>query len=124
MQEDRWLGWAGLVILFLIIQAVRAVFRGMRAKPADGMARLDAAAKKILKERGAGAANPIPRAAASGAGAGRPRNRPQSQSKPKPQAKPRTKPLAALPRVAREPAVIRRGALFSAGEEPVIQRRR
>jgi hypothetical protein len=33
MQEDRWLGWAGLILVFIIFQVVRGVLRGAVANP-------------------------------------------------------------------------------------------
>lgn len=142
MHDDRWWGWAALIVIFLVIRAFQALFKTRaRAKPIDGLARMNAAAERILKERGAsgrqgGAANPIPRtnAAPPPKPAGKRGRPPKSQVKPqikpqakpqgKPQAKPQAKPSPAMPRVQREPAVIRRDGFLSAGREPVIQRRR
>lgn len=111
MQDNRWLGWVGLIIAFAIFQAVRAVLRGA-SKPNSGMARLNAAAERILKERGATTSNPIPRTQALSSKATR---SPNAASKPRAAG-------ALLPK-STTPAVIRRGGLLS-GKEPVIQRRR
>ena len=123
--NDNWWGWLGLIILFLIAQAWRALFR-MGKTPGGGLARLDAAAERILKERGVTASNPLPRT--------KPRHAMPVQAKA-PQAKsPVSKALrmqssgvkarATTPMsTIIAPAVIRRGGLLS-GKEPVIQRRR
>jgi len=108
MQEDKWLGWAGLIVAFAIFQIVRGVLRGAKNANA-GMARLNAAAERILKERSGSASNPIPRTM--------PQKRSAGGAKPKPQS-PALKSRST-------PAVIRRdGILSSGGQEPVIQRRR
>jgi hypothetical protein len=112
MQEDKMLGWAGLVIAFIIFQIVRGVLRGAKsdgANKGDGMARLNAAAERILKARGATVADPTPR-------------QPQTGKAQAGKAPTRAKAPAALPRSS-SPAVIRRDGLLG-GREPVIQRRR
>ena len=107
--HENWWGWLAVVIIFAIVQAWRALVRSTRAN--DGsMARLNAAADRILKERGASAANPLPR------------TKPQpAKRNPAVATKPRMP--APLPK-ASTPAVIRRTGILSGGEEPVIQRRR
>jgi hypothetical protein len=116
---DSWVG-VGLVILFVIFQVIRAAFRG--AKSANsGMARLNAAAERILKERSAGSAgsaghatsSPIPRTQSLSTKATR---SPNAASKPRASG-------ALLPK-STTPAVMRRVSLLSGGKEPVIQRRR
>lgn len=117
MNEDKMLGWAGLVIAFIIFQIVRGVLRGAKSdgankggrKGGDGMARLNAAAERILKARGATVADPTPR-------------KPQAGKVQVGKAPTRAKAPAALPR-STSPAVIRRDGLLG-GREPVIQRRR
>ena len=111
--DDNWWGWSALIAFFIILQVIRGLFRGVK-KAGGGMARLNAAAERILKERGAAAApaNPLPRAKPS-AGAKTPapeRVRNHHHHHP---------PL----KVASTPAVIRRGGLLSSSKEPVIQRR-
>jgi len=125
MDDNRWWGWAGLIILFLIIQAWRALFRAARSGN-SGMARLNAAAERILKERGlkergASASNPIPRTQGlksqvtqNQSAATRPRAHAATTT-------PRTQ--ATLP-ISSTPAVIRRSTMLSGGREPVVQRRR
>jgi hypothetical protein len=110
--HENWWGWLGIIILFAIVQAWRALFRSTKGTRDDGLKRLNAAAERILKERGASAGNPIPRTHAKStrpvrikAGTAKPRN------------------AALLPK-STTPAVIRRSDIFSAGREPVIQRRR
>src|SRR5688572_2054689 len=56
---DSWIG-VGLVILFVIFQIIRAAFRGAKTA-SGGMARLNAAAERILKERSTPASSPMPR---------------------------------------------------------------
>jgi hypothetical protein len=112
MDNNRWWGWAGLIILFLIVQAWRALFRAMR-NGNSGMARMNAAAERILKERGTSAANPIPRTTSATAK--------QHSRKLTGLAKPGAS--APLPKSS-TPAVIRRTGILSGGREPVIQRRR
>jgi hypothetical protein len=105
MHDDRWWGWLGLIILFVIFQGLRALFRG--AKNAQGgMARMNAAAERILKERGASVANPLPRTTRGQIAAAKPRHNP------------------AVMKAGATPAVVRRGSLLSGGREPVVQRRR
>jgi len=114
MQENWW-GWLAAFIIFAAVQAWRALFRSTtKAQRSDGMARLNAAAERILKARGASAANPIPRTSAA------------SMSKAKPSrttgaGKPRVS--APLPK-STTPAVIRRNGILSGSREPVVQRRR
>ncbi|WP_395014936.1 hypothetical protein [Dongia sp.] len=116
MQEDRWLGWAGLIIAFIIFQVVRGVLRGAK-NGGTGMARLNAAAERILKERGASVANPTPRSAAAPKAARPGATRAKSPGTAKPHNH------APLPK-STTPAVIRRDGLLSSGREPVVQRRR
>jgi len=116
MDDNRWWGWAGLILLFLIVQAWRALFRAARGTNNTGMARLNAAAERILKERGAAGSNPIPRTQATRSPSATTKARSQSAA-----GKPRTQSL--LPKSS-TPAVIRRGSLLSGSKEPVIQRRR
>jgi hypothetical protein len=124
VQDERWKIWAAIIAFFVFIRLVRGVFRAMSgakggAKTGDGMARLNAAAERILKERSAsgqksGTANPLPRS--SGATAAQPKPRVQVYN-----AKPGAKSGPIQTRS--NPAVMRRGGLLS-GQEPVIQRRR
>jgi hypothetical protein len=111
MEDHRWWGWLGLVILFLIIQAWRALFRMARRQ--DGMAGMNRAAERILKERGASGSNPLPRI------------KPTGIKKPIATKAKSTRPRGqtALPKSA-TPAVIRRSGFFAGPREPVIQRRR
>jgi hypothetical protein len=113
MYDNRWIGWVGLIVLFLIFQGVRAVLRAAKSGSNDGMTRLDAAAERILKERGVASSNPIPR---TNPGSAKP-TRGQIAA-----AKPRHSP--AVMKAGATPAVVRRGSLLSGGKEPVIQRRR
>ena len=113
--NDKWWGWLGLIILFLIFQGLRAAFRGMKDNANTGIARLNAAADRILKERGASVANPIPRTKANPMGAKPTRGQIAA-------AKPRSSP--AVMKAGATPSVIRRGGLLAGGKEPVIQRRR
>jgi len=117
MEDNRWWGWVGLIILFVIFQWVRALFRGVK-NAQGGMARLNAAAERILKARSTGGetratTNPIPRTQSLSTKATR---------SPNAASKPRTSPTL-LPK-STTPAVIRRGGLLSSSKEPVIQRRR
>jgi cell division septation protein DedD len=119
MQDNRWIGWLGLIILFLIFQGARAVIRAAKNGPSASMARMNAAAERILKERGASTSNLIPRTHAKPTGAnpmGAKPTRGQIAA-----AKPRHSP--AIMKTGATPAVIRRGS-FLGGKEPVIQRRR
>jgi hypothetical protein len=112
MHDDRWWGWLVLIVIFVIIRAIRAVFRTTQKKADDGIARMNAAAERILKDRAgqqAAAGNPIPRTALD-------------SRKPAAPAKPR--PGHVVPKVKSAPAVIRRDAFLSGGREPVVQRRR
>jgi hypothetical protein len=109
--NDKWWGWLGLIILFLIFQGLRAAFRGMKDNANTGMARLNAAAERILKERGVSASNPIPRTTPAKKIPGAPAT---SQVRRHP----------AVPKSSSTPAVIRRGGLLAGSKEPVIQRRR
>ena len=110
MEDSRWWGWFGLIFLLLIFQGVRALFRNVR-NASSGMARMNAAAERILKERGATASNPIPRT--------KPTPRTHAAKAP---AKPRASP--AVMKAGATPAVIRRGGLLAGSREPVVQRRR
>ena len=113
--DDNWWFWLAVFILIGIGQAWRALFRSVN-KSGGGMARLNAAAERILKERGASAANPVPRAQAAATKAAERMERAGSAS-PKPRSP------ALLPK-STTPAVIRRHGLLAAGREPVVQRRR
>ncbi len=119
--SQLWI-WALVIFVYLAFKAVRGVLRASAGgKPGDGMTRLNAAAQRILKERGiTTASNPIPRTHAKPTGAnpmGAKPTRGQIAA-----AKPRNSP--AVMKVGATPAVIRRGSLLSGGREPVIQRRR
>jgi beta-glucosidase-like glycosyl hydrolase len=120
--HDNWWGWAAAFIIFAIVQAWRALFRTTKgANRTDGMARLNAAAQRILKERTASAANP-PRSHAtrtppSTKGVGKAS---AQQSRNTATMQRQTAPLAK----STTPAVIRRSGFLSGGREPVIQRRR
>ena len=110
MDDHRWWIWTAVIALFVVFRGLRAIFRGVTGANANnGMARMNAAAERILKERkGTAATNPIPRTSQTG-------------QKAKPTAKPVPKPHAhAVHKTISAPAVIRR----SGGREPVIQRRR
>src|SRR5262252_5979648 len=109
MDDHRWWGWAGVVALFLIIQAWRALFR-MARRPSSGMERLNAAADRILKERGASASNPIPRTKPAGAKT--------MQAKPERvhHGSGKSRTAAPLPKSS-TPAVIRRNGILSGGRE-------
>jgi hypothetical protein len=113
MSDSRWLIWVGLILLFMLFRGVRALLRGTKSA-SDGMTRLNAAAERILKERGAATSNPIPRTKANPMGAKPTRGQIAA-------AKPRNSP--AVMKVGATPAVVRRGNLLG-GREPVIQRRR
>ena len=108
--QDRWWIWAAVFFVFIAFKAVRGALRAAGGKPADGMARMNAAAERILKARGATASNPLPRTKANSMGS-KP-SRAQTAA-----AKPRNNP--AIPKAGSTPAVVRRGI-----REPVIQRRR
>src|SRR6186713_782924 len=114
MHNSQFWIWALVIFVFLAFKAVRGVLRASGGKPGDGMARLNAAAERILKERGITASNPIPRTKANPMGAKPTRGQIAA-------AKPRASP--AVMKVGATPAVIRRGSLLSGGQEPVIQRR-
>jgi hypothetical protein len=109
--HDKWWGWAAAIIIFVIIQAWRALFRSNRN--AGGMARLNAAAERILKERGASVSNPIPRSQSKG-----------TAPNPKPSRGAAVKSRSAPLPKSTTPAVIRRSGILSSGREPVITRRR
>ncbi len=114
--SQLWI-WALVIFVYLAFKAVRGVLRASAGgKPGDGMTRLNAAAQRILKERGiTTASNPIPRTKTNPMGAKPTRGQIAA-------AKPRNSP--AVLKVGATPAVIRRGSLLSGGREPVIQRRR
>jgi hypothetical protein len=84
----------------------------------DGMARMNKAAERILKERGASGSNPLPRIKPMGI-------KPMGPKKPIGTKAKGTRPRVqtALPKSA-TPAVIRRSGFFAGPREPVIQRRR
>ena len=115
MQENWW-GWLAAFIIFAIVQAWRALFRSTtKAQRQDGMARLNAAAERILSARGATAANPKPRSHAPVGNAMAKPSRTNSTGKPR--------VSAPLPK-STTPAVIRRQGILSGGREPTVQRRR
>jgi hypothetical protein len=113
--HENWWGWLAAFIIFAIIQAWRALFRstkGTSRNTGGGMTRMNAAAERILKERGASVANPIPRSQSKGTAPTRAKTA---------AVKPHN--ASALPK-STTPAVIRRHGILSSGREPVIQRRR
>jgi|AraplaMF_Col_mMF_1032025.scaffolds.fasta_scaffold00014_122 hypothetical protein len=115
--HDKWWGWAVALIIFAVVQAWRALFRSTKATSGKAdMARMNAAAQRILKERGASVANPIPRSNSMGTQSkGTAATRAKTAT-----AKPRSAPLPK----STTPAVIRRNGILSGAREPVIQRRR
>lgn len=124
--NENWWGWIAVVLFFLIAQAWRALFRIAKAPPNNGMARLSAAAERILKERGVSGSNPLPRTKS--------KTTMPVQAKAPPAKSPVSKALrvqssgvkarATTPMsTSIAPAVVRRGGLLSSGKEPVIQRR-
>ncbi len=120
--QDNWWIWIAVILFFVIGQAWRALFRIAKAPPNNGLARLNAAAERILKDRGASASNPIPRIKAAETKSMQAKSM-QGKSKPAPTRPARvhhTKPSQLLQ--SSTPAVIRRGSLLG-GKEPVIQRR-
>jgi hypothetical protein len=116
--NENWWGWLAVIIFFVIVQAWRALFRSM-AKPSSGMARMNAAAERILKERAGAAAttaaNPLPRT--------KPEQNQTSKRNQDGARNQAAKPRSALLPKSTTPAVIRRNGLLSSGREPVIQRR-
>lgn len=141
MHDNRWWIWIAVTIVLLIYRGLRARFSG--AKNANGgMARLNAAAERILKERGASVSNPIPRTKPMGTKplGTKPLGTKPMGTKPMGTKPTGTKPMGAKPARVHStgskpktqmplpktstPAVVRRGSLLSAGREPVIQRRR
>ena len=111
--NENWWGWLAVVIIFVIVQAWRVLIRSVNKGDA-GLARLNAAAERILKERGALAANPLPRAQPT------PRTAATKTKMTKPAtARPHHAPLPK----STTPAVIRRHGILG-GREPVVQRRR
>jgi hypothetical protein len=120
--HDKWWIWLAIVILFVIGKAWRALFRSVQnAGSGTGMARLNAAAERILKERGSSAASAAPRSHAT-------RTPPSTKSTTK-AADHQSRNTAAMQRhtaplaKSTTPAVIRRTGILS-GREPVVQRRR
>ena len=107
MNNDRWWIWVVVFVLFMLLRGLVALFKNQK-KAGDGMARLNAAAERILKQR---AGNPIPRTKPAGAAPMKPKG-------PKAGAT-----SSALLKVTRSPAVVRRDGLLASGREPVIQRR-
>ena len=105
MNNDRWWIWVVVAILFMVFRGLRGLMRGEK-KAVDGMARMNAAAERILKQRAGDAVPSSKPGAQPKAGSG----------KPRPQSAP-LKPTST-------PAVIRRDGLLASGREPVIQRRR
>jgi hypothetical protein len=121
MQENWW-GWLAAFIIFAAVQAWRALFRAGKGGTNDGLKRLNAAAERILKERGASAASAAPRSHAT-------RTPPSTKGTGKPAAQQSRntaamqRQTAALPK-STTPAVIRRHGILSGSREPVVQRRR
>lgn len=124
MHNDRWWIWVVLAVLFMMLRGVTALFKSQK-KAADGMARMNAAAERILKQKSAPAPARAKQSPAKQSGkqpwqAARNQPRQAAQNQPRSQAAHAPRPVTA----AGTPAVIRRGGIFSAGSEPVIQRRR
>ena len=124
--SDRLLGWLGIIALLLIFRGLRALFR-RQSNAKDGMARITAAAERVLKEQKAAAQgqrgqNPgqQPKAARQPWQTGKTPGRQHAQNQPRAKAAHAPRPIAA-PNTG---AVTRRGGILSAGSEPVIQRRR
>jgi hypothetical protein len=137
MDDNRWWGWAALIVLFLAFKALRALFGGAKGSTSTGMARLNAAAERILKERSG--ANPLPRTTQKQARSQVPLVQSQSRiTQPKTtqsrsnqaqtsQARStntRTSQPGSSPLTGdHQPAVIRRRTGLLGDKEPVIQRR-
>ena len=125
MNDNNWWFWLAIVILFAIGKAWRALFKSVQnagSGSGTGMARLNAAAERILKERGTSAASAAPRSHAT-------RTPPSTKGTTKPAAQ-QSRNTAAMQRhttplpKSTTPAVTRRTGILSAGREPVVQRRR
>jgi len=122
--HENWWGWLAAFVIFAIVQAWRALFKSAKntGPRTDGMARLNAAAERILKERGSSAASAVPRSHAT-------RTPPSTKGTTKPAAQ-QSRNTAAMQRhttplpKSTTPAVTRRTGILSAGREPVVQRRR
>jgi hypothetical protein len=120
MNHNEWsYAWVAIIVAFVVLRAVFRMIRGLGKDSGSQMARLNAAAKRVLQEQKTGR-SPIPQTQAK---------RPSSQSQQRQQAE--NKPRRNVTKTARPltanatPAVIRRGAgLLSGSREPVIQRRR
>jgi hypothetical protein len=129
--HDNWWGWLAAFIIFAIVQAWRVLFRASKGAPTDGFKRLNAAAERILKQRGASVANPIPRTHSKGTHAKG--TTPMGSTAKVSAAKvgmiqsPRGSAVKTrsgpLPK-STTPAVIRRTGILSGGREQVITRRR
>src|SRR5262245_20472667 len=70
MHDERWKIWIAVIAFLVFIRLVRGAFRAMTGAAAkssskDGMARLNAAAERILKERSGSGGNPLPRTGTS-----------------------------------------------------------
>jgi hypothetical protein len=122
--NEHWWGWLAAFVIFAIVQAWRALFKSVKSTGprSDGMARLNAAAERILKARGASAASAAPRAHAT-------RTPPSTKGTVKAAAQ-QSRNTAAMQRhtsplaKSTTPAVIRRHGILETGREPVVQRRR
>jgi len=121
MNHSDWsYAWAAIVIAFIVLRAVIGLIR--RAAKADrggdGMARIDAAAKRILEDRAKRGSVPVTQDKSAIGTA--------TKAKPRPvrNAAMAQKPGSAVAALAktRSPAVVRTG--LSGAKEPVIQRRR
>ena len=132
--EENWWGWLAVIVIFLVVKGWRVLFNAA-TKPGGGMAQLNAAAERILKERsGAAAANPpargqgrMPQAKGAKpmqAKSAQPKSMQARAAEAKTRSAASSKPRspALLPKSS-TPAVIRRGSILSS-REPVIQRRR
>jgi len=112
--DYRWVGWLAVIVLFLLARVLRAVFR--RRPGTDPMARLDAAAQRVLQQQRQ-AAGSVPLTAQQQTNAQRARERQLRTAK----TPGKTKVQPSLAQVGRASAVTRR---TGATREPVIQRRR
>ena len=123
MDDKRWIGWVAVIIVFVVFRVLQAAFKG-RAGSGNSMARLNAAAQRILQQKAAEAqAQPRPTkhtTAKQPWQAAKAQPRQSAQNQPRNQAAHAPRPVTA----PNSPAVIRRGGILSAGSEPVIQRRR
>jgi len=117
--DKRFEIWGVLFLLFVLLSALRSALRRKAQTP---LARLDAAAKKILQEQAQRQVGQSPNSK---------RAKPQPGRGPKPKpartaipavTKPASEP--AIFRTNRAPAVQRRTGFLAGSREPVIQRRR